>query len=323
MLNLNEQEGRVDSSPIHSLGLFATELIPKDTVYWTYEEFVNVTTFSHTQYKYVHDSERTISLESKYMWTGFRVYSFYVKEIDSLLFVLDNARFINHSETPNSAFDYSKKGRIALRDIQPGEEITENYFSYGYPWTEEKDEDFLPVNKQLQDEYLEKNGKLELPPSHKELYGSHVKHTGTNHGNGLFLSVDVPKGSVYWHYQRGVNTWGVQKQTWKTFLQSEIERSETSKNWKYGFLIECYYNNDNDAIEVCLDNTRFTNHPDSPEGSLFNNTYADNNCYFNVDVPKGTEIVENYYTYDECPWEKVGWEDPVGYPRKNAVVPLL
>ena len=312
----------VDSSPIHALGLFATELIPKDSVYWTYEPWVNVTTFSHTQYKYVHDSERTISLESKYMWDGFRVYSFYVKEIDSLMFGLDNSRFINHSETPNSAFDYNKKGRIALRDIQAGEEITENYYSYGYPWTEEKDEDFLPVNKQLQDEYLEKNGKLELPPSHKELYKSHIKHTGTIHGNGLFFGVDVPKGSVYWQYQEDVNTWRVKKETWRTFLQSEIERSETSKNWKQGFLVECYYNGDNDSIEVCLDNTRFTNHADDVEKSFFNNVYVDNKSYLCVDVPKDTEIIDNYYNYDECPWETILWEAPVGYPRKNPAVPL-
>jgi SET domain-containing protein len=42
----------------------------------------------------------------------------------------DNARFINHSEMPNLA--YNAFGQvIALRDIQVGEELTENYVVLG------------------------------------------------------------------------------------------------------------------------------------------------------------------------------------------------
>lgn len=39
----------------------------------------------------------------------------------------DNAKFINHSETPNTGLD-AYGSTIALKEIQAGDELTENYY---------------------------------------------------------------------------------------------------------------------------------------------------------------------------------------------------
>ena len=43
-----------------------------------------------------------------------------------LVYEIDNGRFMNHSETPNTDFSSDGAG-IALRDIAPGEELTCDY----------------------------------------------------------------------------------------------------------------------------------------------------------------------------------------------------
>ena len=42
--------------------------------------------------------------------------------------VLCNLKYINHSEDPNACY-YDDLSVVALRDIEPHEEITHNYYS--------------------------------------------------------------------------------------------------------------------------------------------------------------------------------------------------
>lgn len=52
---------------------------------------------------------------------------------DFIVYEVDNSRFMNHSETPNTDYSDFEAGR-ALRDIRAGEELTCNYndFFSGY-----------------------------------------------------------------------------------------------------------------------------------------------------------------------------------------------
>ena len=52
---------------------------------------------------------------------------------DCIVYEVDNSRFMNHSETPNTDYSDFAAGR-ALRDIKAGEELTCNYndFFTGY-----------------------------------------------------------------------------------------------------------------------------------------------------------------------------------------------
>lgn len=87
---------RVMPSSIHGFGCFAIELIPQGTVVWRYVEGF--------------DSKNLID-----------IYDY-----------KDNARFINHSRNPNTSPLHSNQKNdlgetVAIEDIMPDEEITEDY----------------------------------------------------------------------------------------------------------------------------------------------------------------------------------------------------
>ena len=123
-------KNKVLPSSIEGLGLFADQFIPAGTTIWQYHEEI----------------DREISLEvvdampevtreymKKYAWV----------EKNTFIISIDNTQFINHSYTPNCIPSDDEETMIAARDINIGEEITENYKTYdvnfglkefGYDW---------------------------------------------------------------------------------------------------------------------------------------------------------------------------------------------
>ena len=91
----------VRESPLHGRGLFATQHIPEDTVIgWLVTEKAP-------------DHE----LDGPYvLWI----------DGDKPVRVTCDLRFINHSSEPNAAY-YDDLSVVALRDIEPGEELLHNY----------------------------------------------------------------------------------------------------------------------------------------------------------------------------------------------------
>ena len=91
----------VKESPLHGRGLFAIERIPADTVIaWLKTEPAP-------------DDE----LDGPYvLWVGG----------EEPVRVTCDLRFINHGDKPNAAY-YDDLSVVALRDIQPGEELLHNY----------------------------------------------------------------------------------------------------------------------------------------------------------------------------------------------------
>lgn len=100
----------VARSPIHGLGSFAAEFIPAGTVYWRF-----VPSFDQLVRK---QELPPAALEFAKTWC-------YAVGDGFVMVMPDNARFTNHSSDPNTRVLGAEA--IALRDIQPGEEITENY----------------------------------------------------------------------------------------------------------------------------------------------------------------------------------------------------
>jgi len=109
------------NSSVAGLGVFATEFIQKGALVWIFAEDLDrvftrddVNIFSKDECVFLY----------KYATIG-------AKHLDTLILAVDNARFINHSDTPN--IEYSKSGGVveypckSLRDIRVGEEITQNY----------------------------------------------------------------------------------------------------------------------------------------------------------------------------------------------------
>ncbi len=94
----------VGDSPIHGKGLFAKDFIPAGTVIGIVQGEPTKTDGDHV------------------LW---------VDDENGFLVKCD-LRFINHSDTPNAAY-YDDLEVCAVRDIEPGEEITHNY---GEGWLE-------------------------------------------------------------------------------------------------------------------------------------------------------------------------------------------
>jgi uncharacterized protein len=106
----------IDKSSVHGFGLFAAEFIPKDKLIWELDVVLDLII---KQDKY----EKLPLLAKEYFdWFGY-----YSESRGGWILCFDNARFVNHSKSPNT---YGVGNTIALQDIQIGEEITENYYIF-------------------------------------------------------------------------------------------------------------------------------------------------------------------------------------------------
>ncbi len=122
----------VKNSPIAGVGLFAAEEINKGDIVWQYSPNTCLLFTNHQFQSLLNSFHKTERQLIEYYLT----YGYYQEIVQSLVCCLDNGRYVNHSEQPtlstpkdmpaNMAWQYS----IALRDIQKGEELTENYTTY-------------------------------------------------------------------------------------------------------------------------------------------------------------------------------------------------
>lgn len=127
---------RLGASDIHGIGLFADEFIPEGAVIWRFDA-----TFD------VRFDEREIARLSEGARAQIEKYSY--REKHSRLYVLcgDDARFFNHSTKPNCLDfrDENQDATVALRDIEPGEELTCDYALFDLDLVEGKYE--MPIVK--------------------------------------------------------------------------------------------------------------------------------------------------------------------------------
>jgi SET domain-containing protein len=114
----------VRPSPIHGLGIFAEEFIPAGTAIWRFTPGFDLT-FSKEQL------ESFPQLLQEYLAT----YAWFSAKSGHYVFASDNAKYFNHSPTPNSLSAYYEGEEEvvtkAVRDIQIGEEIMDDYSTYG------------------------------------------------------------------------------------------------------------------------------------------------------------------------------------------------
>jgi SET domain-containing protein len=128
-INPIDEYAEVRSSKIHGLGLFAKKKILKDTKWW-HARPQDVLIITKKQFLTLENSHKS-SMMNDYIQI-LLTYSYYERNLDALIFCLDNSRFVNHSNNANSGASKDENGfcAVALRDIQPGEEITEDYSKY-------------------------------------------------------------------------------------------------------------------------------------------------------------------------------------------------
>jgi SET domain-containing protein len=110
-------EAKVCKSKIHGKGLFTTQFIPKGTIVWEFD-LGNDFSFTENQTQLLPKNSRIFSRE--YGW----------KEKGITYFCADDARYINHSLNNNLEVIHIDVYVLkANRDIEIGEELTENYLT--------------------------------------------------------------------------------------------------------------------------------------------------------------------------------------------------
>lgn len=124
-----EEYALVKPSEIHGLGLFAKKFIPKGVVWW-HARPQDVLIISKHQFLTLDNSFESTNIKDyiKILLT----YSYYERDLDALIFCLDDSRYVNHSYNANSGASEDENGfcAVTLRNIHPGEEITEDYSKY-------------------------------------------------------------------------------------------------------------------------------------------------------------------------------------------------
>lgn len=101
-------------SNIHGIGIFAAEFIPKDTIIWKFQPGFDLK-LSEEAIQQLAPPALEQTLKYSYLENG------------EYILCSDDARFFNYSRTPNCTTDELKRYTIAARDIQAGEELTEDY----------------------------------------------------------------------------------------------------------------------------------------------------------------------------------------------------
>jgi hypothetical protein len=113
-------EARVGPSSIHGLGLFAQQFIPKGTPVWERAPGLDLA-LSQEQVDALPERARRAFLHYSFrrIKCGERISCEWI-------LCFDEARFTNHSDDPNT------DARQALRDVAPGDEITQDYHDYDW-----------------------------------------------------------------------------------------------------------------------------------------------------------------------------------------------
>ena len=117
---------KIGVSPIHGIGLFADGYIAKESVTWKFLEGFDLRL-----------PPSILDRLSAPARSQFLHYSYFHAETGLYELCSDDARFFNHSDTPNTASVELLSGEevdVALRDIRDGEEITCDYRTFDPDW---------------------------------------------------------------------------------------------------------------------------------------------------------------------------------------------
>ncbi len=136
---------KIKESEVHGVGLFADQFIPKGTEIWRFtpgfdQKFTReqILSFPDLLQIYIY----------KYCWRS--------KKSKLYCLSADNGKYFNHSENPNILSGYRDNEEevvtVAVRDIETGEEILDNYSFFEDEKSENNVLDEIAEKFQLKDE---------------------------------------------------------------------------------------------------------------------------------------------------------------------------
>jgi len=113
---------RLAQSPIHGIGVFALAPIAQGTPVWRFARGLDM-----------EFGPEIVGTLPAHVQTFFSHYGYLDRNMRRIILCFDDARFVNHSDTPNVATDYAQHPYgldVALRDIAAGEELTMDYAGF-------------------------------------------------------------------------------------------------------------------------------------------------------------------------------------------------
>lgn len=114
---------KVKESKIEGVWLFADEFIPKWTIIWKFTPWFDL---KYTKNEIEELPKKAQEYLERYMWLSKKSWEY--------CFSIDNGKYFNHSKNPNSLSAYYEDEEEvitkAIRDIQIGEEITDDYSTF-------------------------------------------------------------------------------------------------------------------------------------------------------------------------------------------------
>lgn len=107
-------ETYLDKSIIDGIGVFSKNDLPKGTIIWKFNPHLD---------RILYGNDHRSSIEMRFL----KKYAYYDIQLRHWILCVDNDRFTNHSDDPNTG--PNDAGEVyALRDIIAGEELTVNYW---------------------------------------------------------------------------------------------------------------------------------------------------------------------------------------------------
>ncbi|MFZ2500447.1 MAG: SET domain-containing protein [Minisyncoccia bacterium] len=111
------------SSPIHGIGLFADQFIPKGTVTWRFDPAWDIIFPKDEVESMLEHQKRLIEF-----------FAYFSSTRQAYIYSIDDSRFLNHSTNPNHDIlpiqNEVELCNVSNRDIQIGEELTVDYRSF-------------------------------------------------------------------------------------------------------------------------------------------------------------------------------------------------
>jgi SET domain-containing protein len=196
----------------------------------------------------------------------------------------------NHSEDPNTgvgpAGSTDWNSSYAIKDIQPGEELLDDYGTYGYPdWFTKLSEEFgyKPDFFQVKNEFI-------LPGFHIEY---EIKES-PGKGLGIFTKQFIPKDALIWYCKEGSN---VRHYSSEEEVMDHL--SALSLEQQHYFMHHIYV--DAGKVVEILDDADKWNHSESPNTvSGVNNDWL--STFARRDIEPGEELLDDYGLYDYPDW---------------------
>jgi len=120
-------------------------------------------------------------------------------------------------------------------------------------------------------------------------------------GKGLFANQVIEQGTI-WYYTSEETILRVNESQWNVLVASESLPTLKSDIARYSL-----YNKQENQMWVLLDNGRYCNHSSNPNSECFLHQIGSHQGFASRTLRKilpGEEIVEDYKTYESCPWKE-------------------